>query len=44
MPTPVTENHEQKDTLVVDINVPGHDPRLGASALFVRTRKRKEFK
>jgi hypothetical protein len=37
--TPVTEDHEKKDTLTADYIVPGHDARGSASALFVRTRK-----
>ncbi len=34
----VTETHEEKETLVIDVELPGHDPRK-ASALFERTRK-----
>jgi hypothetical protein len=36
---PVTEIHEDKLTLQVSVNIPGHDARGAASALFVRTRK-----
>jgi hypothetical protein len=35
----VTEIHEEKNTFQVDVNIPGHDARGAASALFVRTRK-----
>jgi hypothetical protein len=35
---PVTQDHEQKDTLAIDVIEPGHDPRGGASPLFKRTR------
>lgn len=35
---PVTELHEEKETLVVDINIPGHEART-TTALFVRTKK-----
>jgi hypothetical protein len=35
--TAVTETHEEKLTLQVDVNLPGHDPRV-ATALFTRTR------
>lgn len=34
----VTEVHEEKETLVVDVNLPGHDPRT-TTALFTRTKK-----
>lgn len=36
---PVTEMHEEKNTFVVDINLPGHDPRGAATPLFNRSRK-----
>lgn len=36
---PVTADHEEKDTLSVDVILPGHDARGAASALFTRTRK-----
>jgi hypothetical protein len=35
---PVTEIHEQKETLTVDVNIPGHEART-TTALFSRTRK-----
>ena len=35
---PVTETHEEKETLTVDVNLPGHDPRV-TTPLFTRTRK-----
>ena len=35
----VTQDHAEKETLVVDINLPGHEARGSASALFVRTKK-----
>ena len=35
---PVNETHEEKETLAVDVNLPGHEARK-ASALFERTRK-----
>src|SRR5471030_1766239 len=35
----VTEMHEEKNTFEVDINLPGHDPRGAATALFSRSRK-----
>ena len=35
---PVTETHEEKTTFTVDVNLPGHDPRV-TTALFTRTRK-----
>jgi hypothetical protein len=35
----VTEIHEEKNTLQVAVNIPGHAPRGAASPLFVRTRK-----
>lgn len=38
MRVPVTEDHEQKDTLKIDVIEPGHDARGSASALFKRTR------
>jgi hypothetical protein len=34
----VTKNHEQKETLAVDVIVPGHEPRT-ETPLFERTRK-----
>lgn len=34
----VTNDHELKETLVIDINVPGHEARV-TTALFSRTRK-----
>lgn len=34
----VTETHEEKETLVVDVNLPGHEARI-TTALFTRTRK-----
>jgi len=34
----VTETHEVKETLVVEVNVPGHDARV-ATSLFKRTKK-----
>ena len=34
----VAEIHEEKDTLIVDVNIPGHDPRT-ATPLFKRSRK-----
>ncbi len=37
--TAVTQDHEQRETLDVDYNIPGHDARGAASALFTRTRK-----
>lgn len=37
--TPVTDDHEQTETLSVDVIVPGHDKRGAATPLFVRTRK-----
>jgi hypothetical protein len=36
--TDVTQIHEEKETLSVEINIPGHDPRT-TTALFTRTRK-----
>jgi hypothetical protein len=36
--TPVTQDHEQTDTLKIDVIEPGHDARGSASALFRRTR------
>lgn len=36
--TGVTEVHEEKETLAVEVNIPGHDPRT-TTALFTRTRK-----
>lgn len=33
----VTDTHEEKETLAVDVNLPGHDPRK-ATPLFERTR------
>lgn len=35
----VTETHEQKGTMIVDVYVPGHAPRE-TTALFTRTRKK----
>ena len=35
---PVTETHEEKETLAVDVNLPGHEARV-TTALFTRTRK-----
>lgn len=35
---PVTEVHEEKETLAVDVNLPGHEART-TTALFTRTRK-----
>jgi len=34
----VTDTHEEKETLSVDINLPGHDPRV-TTPLFTHTRK-----
>ncbi|BDD93553.1 hypothetical protein PanNE5_29930 [Pandoraea sp. NE5] len=34
----VTQTHEEKETLTVDVLLPGHDPRT-TTALFTRTRK-----
>ncbi len=34
----VTETHEEKETLSVEVNLPGHDPRT-TTPLFTRTRK-----
>lgn len=34
---PVTEAHEEKNTFVVDVNIPGHDPRV-STPLFIRSR------
>lgn len=34
----VTEVHEERETLVVDVNLPGHDPRT-TTALFRHTRE-----
>jgi hypothetical protein len=34
---PVTEQHEQKETLAVDVFIPGHEPRV-TTPLFHRTR------
>lgn len=34
----VEQVHEERETLSVDVNIPGHDPRK-ATALFERTRK-----
>jgi hypothetical protein len=36
--TNVTQIHEEKETLTVDVNIPGHEPRK-TTALFERTRK-----
>lgn len=36
--TAVTEVHEEKNTFEVDVNIPGHDPRV-TTPLFERTRK-----
>jgi hypothetical protein len=36
----VTQVHEEKETLVVDVMLPGHDPRTTASRLFINTRQR----
>lgn len=38
MSTPVTQDHEQRETLQVDVIVPGHEPR-NTTPLFERTRK-----
>ena len=35
----VTDTHEEKETLVVDVLLPGHEARGSASALFIRTKK-----
>ena len=35
--TEVTRMHEEKETLVVDVNIPGHDPRT-TTRLFEHTR------
>jgi hypothetical protein len=35
---PVTEDHEQRETLTVDVIVPGHDARGDATPLFRHTR------
>jgi hypothetical protein len=37
--TEVTQDHEQRETLAVDYNIPGHEARGAASALFTRTRQ-----
>ena len=37
--SPVTEVHEEKLTLAIDINTPGHAPRGSATPLFIRTKK-----
>lgn len=34
----VNQVHEERETLTVDVNIPGHDPRA-TTALFTRTRK-----
>lgn len=34
----VRDTHEEKETLVVDVNIPGHDPRT-TTALFTHTKK-----
>jgi hypothetical protein len=34
----VTDTHDEKETLTVDVNIPGHDART-ATPLFLRTRK-----
>lgn len=36
---PVTDDHEQRETLSVDYIIPGHAARGAATPLFVRTRK-----
>lgn len=36
--TSVTNTHAEKETLSVDVNLPGHDPRI-TTALFTRTRR-----
>ena len=35
----VTETHEEKLTLSVDVEIPGHAPRGSATPLFIRTKK-----
>jgi hypothetical protein len=35
----VTETHEEKLTLAVDVEIPGHAPRGSATPLFIRTKK-----
>ncbi len=35
---PVTETHEEKETLAVDVNLPGHEARV-TTTLFTHTRK-----
>jgi hypothetical protein len=35
----VTDTHEEKETLSVDVLLPGHEARGDASALFIRTKK-----
>ena len=35
----VNETHEEKNTLSVDVYIPGHEERGSATPLFVRTRK-----
>ena len=35
----VTETHEEKETLSVDVEIPGHAPRGAATPLFIRTKK-----
>jgi hypothetical protein len=35
----VTDSHEEKNTFVVDVILPGHEARGAATPLFVRTRK-----
>ena len=34
----VTEVHEMRDTFTVDVNIPGHDPRV-STPLFIKSRK-----
>ncbi len=35
----VSEVHEEKETLSVDVEIPGHAPRGAATPLFIRTKK-----
>ncbi len=35
----VEQVHDEKETLSVDVNVPGHSPRGEATPLFIRTKK-----
>ena len=35
----VSEVHEEKETLSVDVEIPGHAPRGAATPLFIRTKR-----